>query len=363
MEFNKEILLLQNEVRKFAKDVIAEKVDEFDKQWMFPVENIDKLAEMGILGATIPESFGGCGLDTASLLVCIEEISKVCPSTGLIIAAHNILFSYPIAKYGNETQKKLYLQRAAMGETIGGFAEIVTSEIKASEDTDSFVIDGKNHILLNGVSNGPFISFVAIDGKSNALIIDENCTGIKRNKKDNIIGMHASGITEVVFDKCMAKKQSLLGGDGDGEKILKEIRSFANIAYATINLGISQAAMENAVKYAKERVQFGEPIINFGMVRELIAEMIIKIEAMRLLIYDAASIKDSGKDYSRAAAIARYFSNQSVAEITTNAIQVYGGYGYMKDYPVERYFRDAQVSRVLCSSNIEIEELIISRTI
>ncbi|MGQ9534704.1 MAG: acyl-CoA dehydrogenase family protein [bacterium] len=361
MEFNKEVILLQNEIKKFAKDVIAEKVDEFDKQGTFPAEIIKRLAEMGILGGTIPESFGGCALDTISLLVCIEEISKVCPSTGLIIATHNILFSYPVAKYGSETQKKLYLQGAAMGEIIGGFAEVTTSEIKVSENTESFLINGKNHILLNGIANGPFIAFAGANGTLNGVIIDGNCPGVKRDKKDNIIGMRASGITQLVFDNCTISKQNLLVDAGS--KILKEIKSFANLAFAAINLGISEAAMENAVKYAKERVQFGEPIVNFGMVRELIADMTIKIEAMRLLIYDAASIRDRGKDYSRASAIARYFSNQSVAEITTNAIQVYGGYGYMKDYPVERYFRDAQVSRVLCSSNIETEELIASRTI
>ncbi len=361
MEFNKEIVLLQNEIKKFAKDVIAEKVDEFDKQGIFPVENIKRLAEMGILGGTIPESFGGCALDTISLLVCFEEISKVCPSTALVIATHNVLFSYPLAKFGNDAQKKLYLPRAATGEIIGGFAEVGTNEVKTSENTDALVINGKNHILLNGVANGPFITFLESNGSLNGLVIDGNNANVKRNKKDNIIGMHASGITQVEFDNCIISKQNLIPGAGN--EILKEITSFANLAFAAINLGICQAAMENAIKYAKERVQFSTPIINFGMVRELIADMATKIEAMRLLVYDSASIRDSGKDFVRGAAIARYFSNQAVAEITTNAIQVYGGYGYMKDYPVERYFRDAQVSRVLCSSNIETEELIASQTI
>lgn len=361
MEFNKEIILLQNEIKKFAKDVIAEKVDEFDKQGIFPVENIKRLAEMGILGGTIPESFGGCALDTISLLVCLEEVGKVCPSTALVIATHNVLFSYPLAKFGNDAQKKLYLPRAATGEIIGAFAEVATNEVKTSENTDAFVINGKNHILLNGVANGPFITFLESNGTINGLVIDENNANVKRNKKDNIIGMHAGGITQVEFDNCIIPKQNRIPNAGN--EILKEITSFANLAFAAINLGICQAAMENAIKYAKERVQFSTPIINFGMVRELIADMATKIEAMRLLLYDSASIRDSGRDFARSAAIARYFSNQAVAEITTNAIQVYGGYGYMKDYPVERYFRDAQVSRVLFSSNIETEELIASQTI
>jgi len=361
MEFSKETILLQNEIRKFAKDVIAEKVDEFDKQGIFPIENIKKLAQMGILGATIPESFSGCALDTVSLLVCLEEISKVCPSTALILATHNILFSSPIAKFGSDTQKNKYLPSAAAGEIIGGFAEMATNELKISGNLDSWIINGKNPILLNGVANGPFILFAEIKGRLNALIIDENTPNITKDKKDNVIGMHASGITQVAFDNCIISKQNLMGSDSNGEKILEEIKSFANLAFAAINLGICQAGMENAIKYAKERVQFSEPIINFGMVREMIADMATKIEAMRLLMYDSANIKDSGKDFSREAAIVRYFSNQGVAKITTDAIQVYGGYGYMKDYPVERYFRDAQVSRVLCSSNIENKELIVSR--
>ncbi|MEO0185500.1 MAG: acyl-CoA dehydrogenase family protein, partial [candidate division WOR-3 bacterium] len=350
-------------IRKFAKDVIAEKVDEFDKQGIFPAENIKKIAQMGILGATIPEAYGGCGLDTLSLLVCLEEISKVCPSTALILLTHNVLLSYPIVRFGNEEQKKRYLQNLSMGESIGGFAEVITSELKVSEGSNTYSISGLNPILLNGSADGPFILFIESNGKTNALIVDEKMPKIARNKKNNIIGMNASGITAVEFEGCLVSKQNLLGEEGDGGRILDDIKAFANLGFSAINLGISEAAMENAIKYAKERIQFGEPIINFGMVREMIADMATEIEAMRLLLYDAGMMKDSGKDFVCRAGMARYFSNQAVAEITTNAIQVYGGYGYMKDYPVERYFRDAQVSRVLCSSNIDLKEIITAKTI
>ncbi|MGB9720475.1 MAG: acyl-CoA dehydrogenase family protein [bacterium] len=363
MEFNKETLLLQNEIRKFAKEVIAEKVDEFDKQGICPLENIKKLGEMGILGSTIPESYGGCALDTVSFLVSLEEITKVCPSTALILLTHNTLFSYPIVKFGNEEQKKKYLSRLASGEIIGGFAETTTNEITTLEENNSYIVSGKNHILLNGSANGPFIIFVESKGKTNALIIDETTSSITRNKKDNIIGMNAGGITEIAFDNCRVPISNRLGNDGNGKSILDEIKTFANLGFSAINLGISEASMENAIKYAKERIQFGEPIINFGMVREMIADMATKIEAIRNLVYDAGNIRDSNKEVLRASAIARYFSNQAVAEITTNAIQIYGGYGYMKDYPVERYFRDAQVSRILCSSTVDIKELITSKTI
>jgi alkylation response protein AidB-like acyl-CoA dehydrogenase len=361
MDLNKEAQLLQNEIRKFAKDIIAEKADEFDKKGLFPLENIKKIAEMGILGATIPESYGGFTLDTVSLLVTLEEISKVCPSTALIIFVHNILFSYPIVRFGSEEQKKKYLGRLATGEIIGGYAEVLTNEISVMEDNDSYKISGRNHILLNGTANGPFIMFIESNNKTIPLIVDENLLGVKRSKKDNIIGMNASGINEVIFDKCSIPKSSRLGEDS--KIVLEEIKGLANLGLSVINLGIAEASAESAVKYAKERVQFDQPIINFGMVREMIVDMITEIEGMRQLIYDAGMLRDNNKDFIRASAIARYFSNQAVAKITTNAIQVYGGYGYMKDYPVERYFRDAQVSRVLCTQGIELKELIIQKTI
>ncbi len=363
MELNKETLLLQNEIRKFAKEVIAEKVDEFDKQNIFPLENIKKLGEMGILGSTISESFGGCALDTVSLIVTLEEISKICPSTALILLTHNILFSYPIERFGNEEQKKRYLPPAATGETIGGFVEIMTNELKIAREGNDYLISGKNHILLNGATNGPFIIIFELDGRIEAVIVDETVNGVVRNKKDNVIGMHAGGITEVVFENCKISLNNRLGNEGDGKLILEEIKVFANLCFSAINLGIGEGSMENAIKYAKERIQFGEAILNFGMVREMIAEMTTKIEAIRNLLYDGAQIRDNKKDFSRISAIVRYFSNLAVAEITTNAIQVYGGYGYMKDYPVERYFRDAQVSRVLCCSSADLKELIVLKTV
>ncbi|MCX7995034.1 MAG: acyl-CoA dehydrogenase family protein [candidate division WOR-3 bacterium] len=362
MELNKEILLLQGEIKKFAREVIAEKVDEFDKNGIFPIDNIKRLAEMGILGATIPETYGGCLLDALSLMVCLEEIGKVCPSTALIILTHNILFAYPLVRFGNEEQKKI-LSKLAAGEVIGGFAERSTNDLRISAGSDFYKISGSNPILLNGVADGPFILFIESDNSINAFVVDEKIPGVIRNKKDNIIGMNAGGITEVVFDNCLIPVNNRLGREGEGRFILEEITNFANLGFSAINLGISEGAMENAIKYAKERVQFGEPIINFGMVREMIIEMRTKIEAIRLLIYDAARLYDAQKDFILKAGIARYLSNRAAAEITTDAIQVYGGYGYMKDYPVERYFRDAQVSRVLCSSNIDLRELIISRTI
>lgn len=362
MELNKEAILLQAEIKKFARDVIAQNIDKYDREYIFPAEESKKLAEMGILGATIPESYGGYTLDTVSLLLCIEEISKVSPSLGLIIATHNLLFSYPIAKYGNEMQKRKYLTGASMGEIIGGFAEFATNQFDVKIESDSYLINGCNPIVLNCLPESPFIILLPLEKDLKGVIIDGNLKGVMREKGNSTIGMHSAGISRVVFNDCQITNENLIG-NGDGRGMVEEIKSLANLCLSAVNLGIAQGAMENAIKYAKERVQFNERIINFGMVREMIVQMIVKIEAMRLLIYDAAIMRDNNKDFARASAIARYFSNRSVAEITTDAIQVYGGYGYMKDYPVERYFRDAQISRVLCTSSMEQKELIITNSI
>jgi alkylation response protein AidB-like acyl-CoA dehydrogenase len=364
MKLNQECILLQNELRKFAQQVILDKADEFDKTCNFPMENIKKLAEMGILGAVIPEDMGGAALDTIGFVVSLEEISKVCASTALILTGHNALFAYPILKFGTDEMKKTYLPKLASGEIIGGYADINTNELEVEKQGDNYILNGKNQFVLNVDANGPFIIFL-LTGEKNltALLIDDKATGIKKEKKNNTIGMKASGIGEIVFENSSIPSANIIGKENDGSKILQETQDFARICLSAIALGLAQGATDSAIKYAKERMQFKTPIIKFGMVREMIAEMTTMIEAGRLLIYDAAMKRDNNKDFHHAAAMAKYFLGQAVIEITTSAIQIYGGYGYIKDYPVERYFRDAQVVNVLCSTPLQIKEIIAKHTI
>jgi len=366
MELNREATLLQNEIRKFARDVISQKVDELDKNERFPRDELKSLATMGMLGAVIPENYGGVALDTTGLVVVFEEISKTCASIALILSVHNGLFVYPILKFGNDEMKKKYLPIASTGEIIGGFAEVSTNELQIKLEGENYLINGRNPILLNGDGGGPFIIITPVLENKNKLtpfLFDKNISGYEVKKNSNIIGMKSAGICEVVFNNCIIPKTNIIGEPNRGTKILEEIKSFVHICFAAIGLGIAEGSLENAIKYAKTRVQFGAPIINFGMIREKILEMATKIEAARLLIYDTAFTRDAGKDYTKLSAIARYFINQAVAEITTSAIQIYGGYGYMKDYPVERYFRDAQVIRTLLNSSPQLKELIVQRTI
>jgi len=366
MKLSQECILLQNELRKFAQQIILEKVDEFDKTCNFPLDNIKKLSEMGILGAVIPEDMGGAALDTIGLVVSLEEISKVCASTALIIATHNALFAYPILKFGSDEMKKKYLPKTASGEIIGGFADVSTNEIETKKEHDNYILNGKNSFVLNAAANGPFITILPNledNQKSIAFLLESNSSGIERFKKTKTIGMRAAGIEEIIVKNCQTAQTKVIGNETNGSVILEEIQNFAKICFSAIALGIAQGATEAAIKYAKERIQFGQTIINFGMIREKIAEMTTKIEAARLLIYEAAMNRDNNKDFRGTAAMAKYFSGQAVVEITTSAIQIYGGYGYMKDYPVERYFRDAQVINVLCSTPLQEKENIIKQII
>ncbi len=363
MELSKDTNLLQNEIRKFSQQVIAEKVDEYEKAGKFPLEIIKKLADLGILGALIPENFGGAALDTIGLVVTLEEISKVCASTALAIAAHNVFFAYPILEFGDDTMKKAYLPKLASGEMIGGYANFPTNElmIKTTDGTD--YLDGKNPIVLNAEANGPFILYLASSDKSlNAYLIDTQAQQLIRIKKNNTIGMKTAGINEIVFEGYPLTGK-MIGQVGEGMAVYEKVLDLGYICFAAIGLGLCSGAFDAALKYAKERIQFGTSIINFGMIREKIAEMTTKIEAARLLVYDAALKRDTSSDYRRSAAIAKYFATQAAVEITNQAIQIYGGYGYMKDYPIERYFRDSQVIKTILGSPMQEQEAIARLTI
>lgn len=366
MKLNQECTLLQNELRKFAQQVILEKVDELDEKCSLPFDNIKQLAEMGILGAIIPEDMGGAALDTMSSVVSLEEISKVCASTALIIAVHNAFFAYPILKFGNEEMKKKYLPKAALGEIVGGFADCSTNEVKVKKQGNDFILNGTNPFVLNAQANGPIVAFLPTSQENegfSAFVLDNDIPGIKRKGNANIIGLKSAGIGELVFENCAVSQNALISAENQGEAILAEVQNLGRIFVSGIALGIAQGAIDNAIKYAKERVQFEQAIINFGMVREKIADAITRIEATRLLTYDAAMKRDANENFSQAASMAKYYAGQSAVEITTQSIQIYGGYGYMKDYPVERYFRDAQVINVLCSTPVDEKENIAKETI
>lgn len=363
MELNQECTLLQNELRKFAQQVILEKADEFDKACTLPLENIKQLADMGILGAVIPEDMGGAALDLIGFVVALEEISKVCISTAVTIAVHNAFFAYPVLKYGSENLRQKYLPVSTTGDIIGGCAYTNSNEVHIEKHGEQYTLTGTVPFVLNCEMNGPLTAFIKTQENVTTLVVDKDTPGLKRFKNNNIIGLKAAGIGEIAFENCIVQSDTLLGKEHEGGSVMQATNDFARVCLSAIALGLSQGATDEAIKYAKERIQFNQSIINFGMVREKIAEMTTKIEAARLLTYNAAMQHDAGRNYGKAAATAKYFAGQAAVEITTQAIQIFGGYGYMKDYPVERYFRDAQVINVLLSTPAEEKEFIVKETL
>jgi butyryl-CoA dehydrogenase len=360
MKLSQECILLQNELRKFAQQVLAEKADELDKSCTFPADNIRRLAEMGILGAVIPESYGGAALDTIGFAVILEEISKVCASTAFVVASHNAFFAYPLLKHGSVELQKKYLPRAATGEIIGAYALPKTSDIKIEKTNNGHCISGKNTFVINAAAKGPVIMVITDPGSepSSIYVLDQNTTGCQFSKRSNTIGLSSAGIGEYEYRNCCPSTTDMIGQSRQGQHIVSQMHDYARILLAAVSVGIAEGARDDAVKYAKERVQFGQPVVDFGMVREQLADMTVQIEAARHLVYEAASRLDGGEEFRSAAAMAKLYAGQAATSVTTSAIQVYGGYGYIKDYPVERYFRDAQMINVVCSTPDEDKEMI-----
>jgi butyryl-CoA dehydrogenase len=361
MKLNQECAMLQSELRKFAQQVLADRVDELEKSCSFPTDNIKRLAEMGIIGAVIPEKYGGAKLDTTGFAVVLEELGKVCASTAAIVASHNAYFAYPILKFGSEELQKKFLPDAAHGKILGGFALPKTNELDVEKTSDAYSISGRNTFVLNAAAGGPILVTINDPStkESSIYILQQDVTKCKLSKISDTIGLRSAGIGEYNFQNCCPGQSDLIGQASQGQEILHSVQDYARILFAAISLGIAQGATELALKYAKERIQFQQPIITFGMVREQLADMAVKIEAARHLVYDAALRIDQGEEYRSAAAMAKLFAGQAATFVTTAAIQVYGGYGYMKDYPAERYFRDAQMLNVICSTPDEDKETIV----
>ncbi|MBE0433816.1 acyl-CoA dehydrogenase family protein [candidate division WOR-3 bacterium] len=365
MKLSQECILLQRELRKFAQQTLADKVDELDKSCRFPLEDIKDLANMGMLGAIIPETYGGAAMDATGLTVVLEELSKVCASTAFVIASHNAFFVYPVLKFGREEMKKRYLPGATRGEFIGGYALHRTNELSLVDAADGPCISGRNPFVLNAAADGPLV--VALpEGEANnstVYVLDKGTPGCRSGRPGSTIGLKAAGLGEYIFEKCCPAAADMIGEVRQGAKVLESMHDYARVSMSAIALGIAQGAADAAVKYARERVQFERPIINFGMVREQVSDMITNIESARHLVYEAARRIDQGEDYRSAAAMAMLVAGRAATATTTTAIQVYGGYGYMKDYPAERFFRDAQMINVICSTPDEDKEIIAKGTL
>ena len=372
LELNEQQKMIQKMVREFAEKEVGPIAAEIDKTEEFPIKTLDKLSKLGILGSIIPTDYGGAGLDTVSYTIIVEELSRKCASTGVIVSVHNSLASWPIMKYGNEEQKKKYLPILAKGEKIGAFAgtepnagsDLGSMQTTAVLKGDKYIINGDKTFITSGSKAGIFIVFAVTDKSAgskgiSAFIVESDFKGFKVGSIYEKMGINASGTSELIFENMEVPKENLLGKEGDGFKIALSSLDGGRIGIASQSVGIAQAALDECVEYSKQRQQFGRPIAKFQAIQWMIADMATRIEASRFLVYNAAYKKDLGERISKEAAMAKLFASQTAVDTAIKAVQVHGGYGYTKEYTVERLFRDSKITEIYEGTS-EVQKLVIA---
>mgnify|MGYP000052603447 CR=1 FL=1 len=367
--------IIRESARDFANQFIRPKMMEWDESQHFPVDVMHKLGAHGFLGVLVPEEYGGSGLGYQEYITVIVEISKVCSSIGLSVAAHNSLCTGHILAFGNEEQKRKYLPKLAAGEWIGawGLTESNTGsdagrmQCVAVKDGDHYVINGSKNWITHGRSGDAAVVIVRtgelLDSHGmSAFVIDRGTPGFSGGKKEDKLGMRASETAEMVFDNCRVHKSQMLGQEGEGFIQSMKILDGGRISIAALSLGIAKGAYEASVKYAKERHQFGQPIANFQGISFKLADMATKIQAAELMTRKAAYLKNNGKKMTKESAMAKYYASEICVEIATDAVQIHGGYGYTKEFPVEKFYRDSKLCTI-GEGTSEIQKLVISREV
>ena len=367
--------MIQQSARDFAESHIRPYVMEWDESQEFPIEMMHKMGEHGFLGVLVPEEYGGAGLGYQEYITVIVEIAKVCGSIGLSVAAHNSLCSGHINAFGTHEQKQKYLSKLATGEWIGawGLTEPNTGsdagrmQCVAHRDGDHYVINGTKSWITHGKS-GHVAVVIARTGElldshgMTAFIVERGTPGFNAGKKENKLGMRASETAEMVFDNCRIPVENRLGEEGEGFIQSMKILDGGRISIAALSIGIAQGAFEASVKYAQQRQQFGKPIAQFQGISFKLADMATKIEAAELLTRRAGELKNNGVKMTKLGAMAKYFASETAVEVSTDSVQIHGGYGYTKDFPVEKFYRDSKLCTI-GEGTSEIQKLVISREI
>ncbi|MGA1819995.1 MAG: acyl-CoA dehydrogenase [Thermoplasmatota archaeon] len=359
LELNEQQKMIRNMVREFAEKEVKPKAAELDEKEEYPHAALKRMAELGILGAIIPQEYGGAGLDNVTYSVIIEEISRACASTGVVTSVHNSLTAWPIMYYGTEEQKKKYLPILARGEKIGAFGGTepnAGSDLGAMQSTaelkgDHYIVNGTKTFITSGPEAGIIIVFAITDKEAgskgiSAFIVEKEFEGYSVGGIFDKIGINASLTSELLFEDMKVPKENLLGKEGDGFKIALATLDGGRIGIAAQAVGIAQAALDESVQYSMQRQQFGKPLAKFQAIQWMISEMATRVEASRLLVRNAAYQKDQGQRISKEAAMAKLFAAETASWCADRAIQVHGGYGYTKEYPVERLFRDARITGI-----------------
>ena len=372
LELNDQQKMIQKMVKEFAEKEIAPIAAELDKKEEYPTKILGKMAKLGLLGTIIPTEYGGAGLDTISYATVVEEISRKCASTGVITSVHNSLVAWPIMKYGTEEQKKKYLPILAKGEKIGAFAatepnagsDLGAMQTSAVLKGNKYIINGDKTFITSGSEAGIIILFAVTDKSAgpkgiSAFIAESDMKGYKVGSIYEKLGINASKTSELIFEDMEVPKENLLSKEGEGFKIALSTLDGGRIGIAAQAVGIAQAALDESIEYSKQRQQFGRPLAKFQAIQWMIADMATRIEASRYLVYNAAYVKDNGGHFSKEAAMAKLFASETAMEAVIKAVQIHGGYGYTKEYTVERLFRDAKITEIYEGTS-EVQRMVIA---
>jgi len=364
--------MLRNMYREFAEKEIEPIAAEIDETCEFPFENVKKMGKLGMLGIPFPKKYGGAGGDNLSYIIAVEEISRACATHGVILSAHTSLGCNPIYQFGTEEQKQKYLVPLAKGEKLGAFgltepnagSDASAQQTTAVLDGNEYVLNGTKIFITNGGIADTYIIFAMTDPSQglkgiSAFIVEKDTPGFTFGKKEHKLGISGSSTTELIFQDCRIPKENLLGKEGAGFKIAMQTLDGGRIGIGAQALGIAQAALDEAVRYAKERQQFGKPLGKFQAIQWMIADMAVRIDAARLLVYRAAWLKDNNKPYGKEASMAKLYASETASFCANKAIQVHGGYGYMKEYKVERLIRDAKITEIYEGTS-EVQRMVIS---
>jgi len=372
LELSEEQKLLQKSVREFAETEVRPLAKELDETGHFPRELFKKAAELGLTGVAFPEADGGAGFDHLAYTIVIEEISRCCASTGVILSVQNSLFCDPIHRYGTVEQKKKFLLPFARGEKIGCYAltepqagsNAAALQTKAVRHGDTYVINGTKAWITNGGVADATIVYVNTDPPKGergitAIVVEKGTPGFKVGKEEKKLGISATACSELVFTDCAVPVANRIGNEGEGYKVALSTLDGGRIGIAAQATGIAQGAFEAALRWAKERMAFGHPIAEFQAIQFMLADMATEIDAARLLVRKAAWKQDSGGRFSQEAATAKLFASEMATRVTHKAIQIHGGYGYSREYPVERAYRDARITEIYEGTS-EIQRLVIA---
>ncbi|ARZ65375.1 MULTISPECIES: acyl-CoA dehydrogenase AcdA [Bacillus cereus group] len=365
--------MIRKMVRDFAKNEVAPTAAERDEEERFDRAIFDQMAELGLTGIPWPEEYGGIGSDYLAYVIAIEELSRVCASTGVTLSAHTSLAGWPIFKFGTEEQKQTFLRPMAEGKKIGAYgltepgsgSDAGGMKMIAKRDGDHYVLNGSKIFITNGGIADIYVVFALTDPESkqrgtSAFIVESDTPGFSVGKKESKLGIRSSPTTEIMFEDCRIPVENLLGEEGQGFKIAMQTLDGGRNGIAAQAVGIAQGALDASVAYARERHQFGKPIAAQQGIGFKLADMATDVEAARLLTYQAAWLESEGLPYGKESAMSKVFAGDAAMKVTTEAVQVFGGYGYTKDYPVERYMRDAKITQIYEGTQ-EIQRLVISR--